>query len=171
MPSGTQDYISPISLAAQTLASAAISIAAQTLPTVKMDYRYGTATFSEALSTNPNTPINLLSITGKGIIFSGRWSIENDTQTKIVNQEYYFSYILDGDNHDFPSLVDINNQHLDDPAIYSATMQYWDQDDNINAGFLPGPITFEDSFALQFTADPTTSMVLSASILYAIALD
>lgn len=168
---GLPDFHSPIDIALQSLNAANIDIIAQTLSTIKNDYRFGTATEAVASESDPGLPLTLVSLTGKGLILSGTWAYTGQTFKGINTSQMFFTYELDGDDHVFQTLENMSIKNLSNIAIYHPSLERLDEETPIMAGFLPGPITFESSFKLIIDdAGAALDGDIDITLLYAIAL-
>ena len=171
MSTGLPDFTSAIDLAAQSLISSAVDISAQSLAAINTDNRYGTAGASYGSIPIDAGDITLFQITGKGVIFGGSWIIVHDEVGVAPGMENIIVFTIDGEDHEFRSLKEVYEWNLSAPDSYQPSVTVRSAENNLAAGYLPGPITFEQSFAVRVISLVTTGVdEIDARVFYAISL-
>jgi hypothetical protein len=156
---------------ADQVGNIATDITAQTLAALNTDYRYGTAGASVGSVPIDDSPITLVSITGKGIIFGGSWIIDHDESGVQPSLQNIIKYIIDGEQHEFRSLYEALNWQLSDACAYQPSITTISSEFHSAAGYLPGNITFEDSFEVIVESLNITGIdEIDARVFYAISL-
>jgi len=156
---------------ADQIGDLAMNINSQTLAAVNTDYRYGTSSSNEGSVPIDDSPITLLSITGKGIIFGGSWIIDRDEAGVAPGLLNNLIYVLDGEPHEFRELKEAYDWNLSIPGLYQPAVTLMDAPNHRAAGSLPGGITFEESFELVIESTDTSGTdEIDARIFHAISL-
>jgi len=193
MASGLPDFRSPVDIAASTILAATVEIigqsqnlavniaeqignlatdiTAQTLAALNTDYRYGTAGDSEGSQAINTSPLTLVSLSGKGIVFGGGWIIDRDEANVAPGLANTLKYQIDGVDHNFFPLDQAALCNWSEAKGYQPSVTLLSAIEHKAAGYLPGPITFESSFKIIVkSTDTSGDDEIEARIFYAIAL-
>jgi len=156
----------PIDIKAQTISNLDIDIAAQTIERLIQSPSYGGARqFHSSTGADPDVETLIGRISGSGIIYGGYLFWQYDE----ANPYDEVKVVIDGNDCGSWFIEDLAKWHIDSGNMWWFVVHYRSATDYIGILKCAEGITFEEEFAVYFTADPDGgSKIVELTLIYAL---